>query len=73
MFYEYRDNAGLHGRGGKQLPNGFGDVLNLRMALHRDRKMVSEDRHRVLPMVLSIEGIEEIVARVVIISHLGLL
>lgn len=69
MFYEYRDNAGLHGRGGKQLPNGFGDVLNLRMALHRDRKMVSEDGH----WILSIEGIEEIVLRVVIISHLGLL
>ena len=54
MFHEYRDNAGLYGCGGKKPTDGLGDVFNLRMALHRDRKRVSEDGHRFLPGVLFI-------------------
>ena len=69
MFHEYCDNTGFHGRGSKKLPNRLGDILDLRMALHRNRKMMSEDGHR----ILSTGGTEEIVVRIATMFLPGLL
>ena len=69
MFHKYCDNAGYHGRGSKKLPNWLGDILDLRMALHRNRKMMSKDGHR----ILSIGGTEETVVRIATMFLPGLL
>ena len=51
MFHEDRDDAGLHRRGVKEVPNAVGDILDVRMAFHRDREVMSKDGHRIVSLV----------------------